>query len=68
MGDDYNSVIEKLIIEHNRNSFLEYSRKIVTDRKEEFISVDEIWCINIAESIWWGSINCFWCPDSRTGT
>jgi len=42
MGDDYNSVIEKLIIEHNRNSFLEYSRKIVTDRKEEFISVDEI--------------------------
>ncbi|WP_129598197.1 hypothetical protein [Methanohalophilus profundi] len=42
MGDDYNSVIENLIIEHNRNSFLEYSRKIVTDRKEEFISVDEI--------------------------
>ncbi|ATU09113.1 hypothetical protein [Methanohalophilus portucalensis] len=42
MEDDYNSVIEKLIIEHNRNSFLENSRKIVTDRKEEFINVDEI--------------------------
>jgi len=42
MGDDYNSVIEKLIREHNRNRLVEYGRKIVEERKEDFVDIDEI--------------------------
>ncbi|HII00234.1 TPA: hypothetical protein HA351_00810 [Methanosarcinaceae archaeon] len=42
MGDDYNIVIEKLILEHNRNKFVEYSRKIVEEHEDEFLSMDEL--------------------------
>ncbi len=42
MDDDYNSVIEKLIREHNRNKLVEYSRKVVEERKEDFVSLDEL--------------------------
>ncbi len=42
MDDDYNSVIEKLIREHNRNKLVEYSRKVVKERKEDFVSLDEL--------------------------
>ncbi len=42
MGDDYNSVIEKLIREHNRNKLVEYSRKIVEEHENEFVSIDEL--------------------------
>ena len=42
MGDDYNSVIEKLIREHNRNKLVDYSRKVVEERKEEFVGLDEL--------------------------
>ena len=42
MGEDYNKVIEKLIREHNRNTLVKYSRKIVEDHKDEFVSIDEL--------------------------
>lgn len=42
MGDDYNNVIEKLIIEHNRNRLAEYGQKIVNEKKEKFVSIDEL--------------------------
>jgi predicted CopG family antitoxin len=42
MGDDYNSVIERLIKEHNRQHLVEYSRKIVEERRDEFVSIDEL--------------------------
>jgi hypothetical protein len=42
MGEDYNTVIEGLLIEHNRNKLVEYSLKVVTDRKDEFVSIDEL--------------------------
>ena len=42
MGDDYNSVIEKLIRDHNSHRLVEYSRKIVEERKDEFVSIDEL--------------------------
>ncbi|MFO7792319.1 MAG: hypothetical protein R6W73_04960 [Candidatus Saliniplasma sp.] len=42
MGDDYNSVIESLIKEHNRNRLVEYSRKVVEERKEDFVNIDEL--------------------------
>ncbi len=42
MDDDYNSVIEKLLREHNRNMLIEYSRKVVEERKKDFVSLDEL--------------------------
>ncbi|MDD3247347.1 MAG: hypothetical protein PHF18_10960 [Methanosarcina sp.] len=42
MGDDYNNVIEKLIIEHNKNRLAEYGQKIVNEKKEKFVSIDEL--------------------------
>lgn len=42
MNDDYNSVIEKLIREHNRKRLVEHSRKVVEERKEDFVSLDEL--------------------------
>ncbi|MHC1576548.1 MAG: hypothetical protein ACXQTE_04270 [Methanosarcinaceae archaeon] len=42
MGEDYNSVIEKLIREHNRNTLVKYSRQIVKDHKDEFVGIDEL--------------------------
>ncbi len=42
MDDDYNSIIEKLIREHNRNMLVEYSKKIVEERKDEFVNLDEL--------------------------
>lgn len=42
MADDYNSVIERLIVEHNRNQLVDYSRRIVEERKKEFVSLDDL--------------------------
>ena len=42
MGDDYNAVIEKLIREHNRNKLVEYSKRVVEEHIDEFVSVDEL--------------------------
>lgn len=42
MDDDYNSVIEKLLREHNRNQLIEYSRKVVEESKKDFVSLGEL--------------------------
>ncbi len=42
MGEDYNSVIERLIREHNHNNLVKYSRQVVEERKDEFVSIDEL--------------------------
>jgi hypothetical protein len=42
MGEDYNSVIEKLILEHNRNKLVEYSRRVIEEHIEEFVNIDEL--------------------------
>jgi hypothetical protein len=42
MGDDYNTVIEKLIIEHNRNSLVEHGKQVVEERKKEFVNIDDL--------------------------
>ena len=42
MGDDYNAVIERLIIEHNRNSLVEHSKQVVEERKNDFVNIDDL--------------------------
>ena len=42
MDDDYNSVIERLIREHNRNKLVDYSKKVIEERKEDFVDIDEL--------------------------
>ena len=42
LGDDYDSVIDRLIREHNRDNLVRYSKKIVEERKEEFVDLDEL--------------------------
>jgi len=42
MGDDYNAVIEKLIIEHNRSSLVEYGKQIVEERKNDFVNINDL--------------------------
>ncbi|MFP4001676.1 MAG: hypothetical protein ACLFSM_03370 [Thermoplasmata archaeon] len=42
MNDDYNSVIEKLIREYNRNRLVEHGQKIVEERKDDFVDIDEL--------------------------
>ena len=42
MGDDYNAVIERLIVEHNRNSLVEHGKQIVEERKNDFVNIDDL--------------------------
>ncbi len=42
MGDDYNTVIENLIIEHNRYSLVEHGKQVVEERKKEFVNIDDL--------------------------
>ena len=42
MGDDYNTVIEMLIMEHNRDKLVEHSKRIVEERKDEFVNLNEL--------------------------
>ena len=42
MGDDYNAVIERLIIEHNRSRLVEHGKQIVEERKKDFVNIDEL--------------------------
>ena len=42
MGDDYNKVINELIIEHNRNKLAEYGENFIREHKDEFVSVDDL--------------------------
>lgn len=42
IGDDYDLVINRLIREHNRENLVRYSRKIVEERKGDFVDIDEL--------------------------
>ncbi len=42
IGDDYNAVIDRLIREHNRESLVQYSRKVVEERKEDFVDIEDL--------------------------
>jgi hypothetical protein len=42
MGDDYDSVIERLIIEHNRNKLGEYGAKFIREHKDEFVNINDL--------------------------
>lgn len=42
MGDDYNTVIEMLIMEHNRDKLVEHSKRIIEERKDEFVNLNEL--------------------------
>lgn len=42
MGDDYNKVINDLIIEHNINKLGEYGEKFIKEHKDEFVSIDDL--------------------------
>ncbi|MDP2215898.1 MAG: hypothetical protein Q8J68_01200 [Methanolobus sp.] len=42
MYEDYNSVIEGLIREHNSKVLVEHSCNFVAERKDEFVSIDEL--------------------------
>ncbi len=42
MGDDYNKVINDLIIEHNMNELGEYGEKFIKEHKDEFVSIDDL--------------------------
>ncbi len=42
MGDDYNKVINDLIVEHNMNKLTERSEKFIKEHKNEFVSIDDL--------------------------
>ncbi|MGA1822579.1 MAG: hypothetical protein ACMUIG_08625 [Thermoplasmatota archaeon] len=42
LGDDYDTVIERLIREHNRENLVNYSRKIVEDRRGDFVDIEDL--------------------------
>jgi len=42
MGDDYNAVIRKLIHEHNCNELIEEGDRLIKERRDEFMSIDEL--------------------------
>ena len=42
MGDDYNAVIERLIVEHNRNNLVEHGKQIIEEHKNDFVNIDDL--------------------------
>ena len=42
MGDDYNKVLNDLIVEHNMNKLAERSEKFIKEHKNEFVSIDDL--------------------------
>ena len=42
IGDDYDLVINRLIREHNRENLVRYSRKVMEERKGDFVDIDEL--------------------------
>lgn len=42
IGDDYDTVIKKLIEQYNRENLVRYSRKVVEERKGDFVDIDEL--------------------------
>ena len=41
-GDDYNKVINDLIVEHNRNKLAEHGEKFIRENKKEFVNIDDL--------------------------
>ncbi|MGA1792917.1 MAG: hypothetical protein ACMUHM_03110 [Thermoplasmatota archaeon] len=42
LGDDYDSVIDRLIREHNKEHLVAYSRKVVEERKGDFVDIEDL--------------------------
>ena len=42
IGEDYDKVIDRLIREHNREYLVNYSRKIVEERREDFVDINDL--------------------------
>ncbi len=42
MGDDYNTVIQKLIHEHNCNKLIDEGDKLIREHRDEFVNIDEL--------------------------
>jgi hypothetical protein len=42
IGDDYNKVINDLIIEHSRNKLIEHGKEFIREHKDEFVSIDDL--------------------------
>jgi hypothetical protein len=42
MGDDYNTVIRKLIDEHNCNKLIDEGDRLIKEHRDEFVSIDDL--------------------------
>ena len=42
MGDDYNTVIRKLISEHNCNKLIEEGDRLIREQRDEFVNIDDL--------------------------
>jgi hypothetical protein len=42
MKENYNSIIERLIVENNHKSLVEYGKQVVEERKNNFVNIDEL--------------------------
>ena len=42
MGDDYNTVIRKLIHEHNCNELIDEGDRLIREHRDEFVGIDDL--------------------------
>lgn len=42
MGESYNSVIWRLIAEHNCNKLIEEGQKLIRGHRDEFVNIDDL--------------------------
>jgi hypothetical protein len=42
MGDDYNTVIRKLISEYNCNKLIEEGDRLIREHRDEFVNIDDL--------------------------
>lgn len=42
MGDDYNTVIRKLIHEHKCNKLIDEGDRLIKEHRDEFVSIDDL--------------------------
>ena len=42
MGDDYNTVIRKLIHEHNCNKLIDEGDRLIREHRDEFVGIDDL--------------------------
>ncbi len=42
IGDDYNKVINDLIVEHSRFKLIEYGKELIREHKDEFVNIDDL--------------------------